>query len=71
MGVEDGSLGTFSPAFAAKGTLLLDGIGGGAQDIIAGRRPFSDFDGLLAEWRNNGGNQIKEELAASYAQLKG
>jgi putative aldouronate transport system substrate-binding protein len=71
IGVEDPSIGTFSQTFASKGTILLDGIGGGAQDIIAGRRPLSDFDGLVAEWRNNGGTQIKEELATSYAQLKG
>ena len=69
LGVEDPSIGTFSQTFAAKGTLLLDGIGGGAQDIIAGRRPIGDFDGLVREWRNGGGTQIKEELAQSYAQL--
>ena len=51
--------------------MLLDGIGSGAQDIIAGRRPQSDFDGLLADWRNAGGNQVKEEFAASFAQMKG
>jgi putative aldouronate transport system substrate-binding protein len=71
MGIEDASLGTFSPTFASKGTTLLDGVGGGAQDIIAGRRPQSDLDGLVREWRANGGTQIKEELAQSYAQLNG
>jgi putative aldouronate transport system substrate-binding protein len=69
LGVEDASIGTFSQTFASKGTLLLDGIGGGAQDIIAGRRPIADFNGLVQEWRNGGGTQIKEELAQSYAQL--
>jgi putative aldouronate transport system substrate-binding protein len=71
LGIEDASLGLFSATFAAKGTLLLDGIGNGAQDIIAGRRPQSDFDGLLADWRNAGGNQVKDEFAASLAQMKG
>jgi putative aldouronate transport system substrate-binding protein len=69
IGVEDASIGTFSPTFAAKGTILLDSIGGGAQDIIAGRRDVSDWDQLVKDWQNNGGNQIKSEFAASYAQL--
>ena len=46
-----------------------DGVGGGAQDIIAGRRPLSDWDQLVKDWQNNGGNQVKQELAASYQQL--
>ncbi len=69
LGVEDASIGTFSATFAAKGSILLDGIGGGAQDIIAGRRPLGDWDGLIQEWRSNGGTTIKNELADSYAQL--
>lgn len=71
LGVEDASIGTFSPTFAAKGTILLDGVGGGAQDIIAGRRPASDWDQIVKDWQTNGGNQIKTEFAASYAQLNG
>jgi putative aldouronate transport system substrate-binding protein len=69
IGVEDPSIGTFSQTFASKGTILLDALGGGAQDIIAGRRPMSDFDGLVQDWRSGGGNQIKDELAQSYALL--
>jgi hypothetical protein len=46
-------------------------MGNRAQDIIAGRRPMTDFDGLLADWRNGGGSALVDELAASYAQLKG
>ena len=69
LGVEDASIGTFSQTFASKGTILLDGVGGGAQDIIAGRRSLSEWDQLVKDWQNNGGNQIKEELSASYAQL--
>jgi putative aldouronate transport system substrate-binding protein len=70
MGVEDASIGTFSPMFASKGTILLDGIGGAAQDIIAQRRSVDDWDGVVRDWQNNGGNQIKNERASSYAQLQ-
>ena len=69
--MEDASIGAFSPTFAAKGTILLDGVGGGAQDIIAGHRDASDWDQLVKDWQNNGGNQIKQEFAASYTQLMG
>jgi putative aldouronate transport system substrate-binding protein len=71
LGVEDASIGTFSPTFASKGTILLDSIGGAAQDIIAGRRSIAEWDQIVKDWQNNGGNQIKSELAASYAQLNG
>jgi putative aldouronate transport system substrate-binding protein len=69
LGVEDASIGTFSQTFASKGTILLDGVGGGAQDIIAGRRSISEWDQIVKDWQNGGGNQIKQELAASYQQL--
>jgi putative aldouronate transport system substrate-binding protein len=69
LGVDDPTIGTFSPTFAAKGSALLDQVGSGAQDIIAGRRSPSEFDSLVADWRSGGGDQIKRELAASYAQL--
>ena len=69
LGVEDASIGCFSPTFAAKGVILLDGVGGGAQDIIAGRRDISEWDQLVKDWQNNGGTQIKDEFAKSYAQL--
>jgi putative aldouronate transport system substrate-binding protein len=69
MGVEDASIGSFSQTFASKGSILLDGIGGAAQDIIAGRRSLDEWDQVVKEWQNNGGTTIKSELAASYAQL--
>jgi putative aldouronate transport system substrate-binding protein len=71
LGVEDASIGTFSQTFASKGTILLDAVGGGAQDIIAGRRPVGDWEQLVKDWQTNGGNQVKDELATSYAQLNG
>src|SRR5262249_52785056 len=53
LGIEDASIGTFSPTFASKGTILLDGVGGGAQDIIAGRRPTSDWDQIVKDRQAN------------------
>jgi hypothetical protein len=38
-------------------------------DIVAGRRPHSDFDGLLREWKTGGGDTIRSELEAAFAAL--
>jgi putative aldouronate transport system substrate-binding protein len=69
LGVEDASIGTFSPTFAARGSIMLEDVGGGAQDIIAGRRALSEWDGIVSAWRTGGGQQVKDELAKSYEQL--
>ena len=37
-------------------------------DIIAGRRPFSDYDGLVQAWQAGGGNQIRTEFQQAIAQ---
>jgi putative aldouronate transport system substrate-binding protein len=34
----------------------------GIRDIIVGRRPFSDYDQLVADWRTNGGDVIRKEF---------
>ena len=69
-GVEDASIGSYSLTNAQKGATLLEGMGGGTQDIIAGRRPMGDYDALLQDWRTQGGNQVKDELSQSYASLQ-
>ena len=42
---------------------LIDGI----TDIVAGRRPLGDFDQLVKDWRNNGGDQIRHEYEQALA----
>jgi putative aldouronate transport system substrate-binding protein len=37
-------------------------------DIIAGRRPLSDYDGLVKDWQTGGGNQIRMEFQQAIAQ---
>jgi putative aldouronate transport system substrate-binding protein len=32
-------------------------------DVLRGRRPLSDLDAIVAEWRNNGGDEARELLA--------
>ena len=42
---------------------LTDGI----TDVLAGRRPMSDFDQVVKDWQNNGGNTIRTELQQAIA----
>ena len=41
--------------------------GGGAQDIIAGRRNVSEWDQIVKDWQANGGEQIRAEYQESIA----
>jgi putative aldouronate transport system substrate-binding protein len=69
-GVEDPSLGLFSETDARKGASLLQNFADGVIDIVTGRRPFSDFDGILKTWLEAGGTQIEQEYAAAYTAAK-
>ena len=40
-------------------------------DVLAGRRPVSDFDQVVKDWQDNGGNMIRTELEQSIAAAKG
>jgi putative aldouronate transport system substrate-binding protein len=65
--VEDASLGLFSATQASGGVQLIQPFGDGITDIVAGRRPLSDLDGLVSAWRSAGGDKIKAEYQAAYA----
>lgn len=42
----------------------------GVQDIVLGRRPFSDLDGLVADWRNAAGDKMRGEYMDALAASK-
>jgi putative aldouronate transport system substrate-binding protein len=67
MSVEDASLGLYSPTQAGSGVQLIQPFGDGITDIVAGRRPLSDLDGLVSAWRSAGGDKIRSEYQAAYA----
>jgi putative aldouronate transport system substrate-binding protein len=67
MSTEDASLGLYSGTQASSGVKLIQPFGDGITDIVAGRRPLSDLDGLVSDWRNAGGDKIKQEYEAAYA----
>jgi putative aldouronate transport system substrate-binding protein len=67
IGVADPSLGLYSPTGSAKGVTADQTWYENLTDIIAGRRPMSDYDGLLKDWQTAAGNQVRSELQQAYA----
>ena len=39
----------------------------GVVDIVVGRRPLSDFDQVIKDWQDNGGELVRKEYAESIA----
>jgi putative aldouronate transport system substrate-binding protein len=71
VGVEDPVASLYSETHAAKGSVVNQGFLAAMGDIIAGRRPLSDYDGLLKDWQSGGGNQIRTEFEQALAAAKG
>jgi putative aldouronate transport system substrate-binding protein len=67
IGIEDATFGLYSPTNAAKGVQLNLTFYDGLSDIVQGRRPLSDYDGLVRDWVTNGGEQIRSEYREALA----
>lgn len=67
VGVEDASVGLVSRTYAQKGATANRVLGDGLSDIVTGRRPLSDYDGLVKDWLNAVGNTAKTEYQQAYA----
>ncbi|HEV7663072.1 MAG TPA: extracellular solute-binding protein [Chloroflexota bacterium] len=65
--VSDPTFGQISPTAFAKGFTLSQALNDGLVDIMVGRRQMSDYEQLVTDWQNNGGEQIRKEFAASIA----
>lgn len=68
VGVADPAASFYSETHAAKGSIVNQGFLSAVGDIIAGRRPLSDYDGLVKDWQTGGGNQIRTEFQQAIAQ---
>jgi putative aldouronate transport system substrate-binding protein len=66
-GVNDPAFGLYAPTNGTKGVTIQRTMVDGITDIVAGRRPISDYDQLVADWRSNGGDQIRAELLQAMA----
>jgi putative aldouronate transport system substrate-binding protein len=66
VGVEDASVGLVSRTYAQKGATANRTLGDGFDDIITGRRPFSDYDQLVKDWLDAVGTTAKNEYQQAY-----
>jgi putative aldouronate transport system substrate-binding protein len=66
-GLADPTLGLYSETLTMKGATAEQPFLDGVTDVVLGRRPMSDFDQLVQDWRNAGGDQIRSELQQSLA----
>ncbi|HEX8969094.1 MAG TPA: hypothetical protein VF937_14525, partial [Chloroflexota bacterium] len=68
--LEDASLGLYSATQASSGVRLIQPFGDGITDIVTGRRPLSDLDGLIAAWKSGGGDASRTEYEKAYAAAR-
>ena len=67
VGVADPTLGFTSATLDAKGVPLAMTLTDSITDLLAGRRPISDFDQVVKDWQSSGGNAIRTELEQAIA----
>jgi putative aldouronate transport system substrate-binding protein len=68
--IPDPSLGLISATYQSKGGLLLKNFTDALVDFVVGRRPLSDYDSLVADWRSNGGDQMRTEFQQAYTAAR-
>jgi putative aldouronate transport system substrate-binding protein len=64
IGVPDPTRGYHSAAQSRKGVAADQAFYDGVADILFNRRPFSDFDTLVNDWKTNAGDEIRKEFLA-------
>jgi putative aldouronate transport system substrate-binding protein len=67
VGVSDPTLGFTSAALDSKGVPLSRALTDAITDLLAGRRPMSDWEQVVKDWQTNGGNEIRTELEKAIA----
>jgi putative aldouronate transport system substrate-binding protein len=66
-GLSDPTLGLPSATNDAKGVKLNLVVLDALNDIVAARRPLSDYDQVVKDWQSNGGEQIRGEFSQQIA----
>ena len=67
VGIQDPTVGFYSETAGRQGLIANQRFGDGVTDIVAGRRPVSDLDSLVSDWRSNGGDQVRQEYLDAMA----
>jgi putative aldouronate transport system substrate-binding protein len=66
----DPTLGLYSATAASQGPLAQDTLMSGVSDIVQARRPISDLDSLIADWRSKAGDKMRGEFQDAIAATK-
>ncbi|GAC1525089.1 MAG: hypothetical protein NVS2B16_33680 [Chloroflexota bacterium] len=70
VGVGDPTDGYFSATAWGKGQTADTRFQDGIADIILGRRPVTEYDGLVQAWQNEAGDTVRKEFMDSMAAAK-
>jgi putative aldouronate transport system substrate-binding protein len=70
VGIADPTLGMFSTTYSGQKVTLDQAMSDGIGDIVVGRSPLTDLDGLIRDWRNNGGEKARGEYQDAIASAK-
>ncbi len=62
IGMDPPTRGLYSPAEVENGAALAQFGSDSVTSIITGRTPLDQLDATIAEWRDRGGDQIREEF---------
>jgi len=63
--------GYYSPTYASKYPALQRDLSDKINEIVVGRQPLSSWDQVVREYRDNGGDQIRQEYEAEIAAARG
>ena len=61
-GVPDPTFGVVSQTASIKGVALTNSMNDNLSAVLLGRRPMSDWDQIISDWRANGGDQMRQEF---------
>jgi putative aldouronate transport system substrate-binding protein len=68
--IADPTLGFYSPTYSSQQALLDQALSDGISDVVIGRAELSALDGLIKDWRNNGGDKARAEYQDAIAAAK-
>lgn len=62
-GERDASKGLYSESASSKGAIQQPKILDAVRETVQGRKPLSDWDAVVTEWRTQAGDAMREEYA--------
>jgi len=70
IGIQDPTIGITTPAIDKQGAALTQQLQDWLYDLVTGRRPMTEYDQVVKDWKAGGGDQIRTELQEAIAAAK-